>query len=184
MSGVRMNGEGKSLEVSEELSKLSSTPKPKPRWMVYGAPSINPEKLQQSWKDYDIKALEPMVEWIRSAKPRNGEMFQYDEVHGKLNEFNPPCCHEYTFVKELLLPELFKRKVENIPLDILAILYTISLSDGERKFLGANLDIDPKTGLGSENLFLQFKYENPEQLFRYRVRNFQQPEIAELENIK
>ncbi|MDR1433303.1 MAG: hypothetical protein LBI61_03130 [Puniceicoccales bacterium] len=50
--------------------------------------------------------------------------------------------------------------------------------------LGARLDIDPATGLGEKNLFLQFKYEDTGRVWSYRVRNFRQPEIAKIEVVE
>ncbi|MDR1401948.1 MAG: hypothetical protein LBI81_03285 [Puniceicoccales bacterium] len=151
-----------------------------------GAPCIDPEKIQQSWKDYTDRALEPMLQWVQTAKPRNGSVFQYGEVNEKLKEYEPPLRYGVTFVKKMLLPELSKRKVENVPMDLLAILYTLNkpVPCCECKFLGANLDVDPATGLGEENLFLQFKYEEPEQICSFRIRNFRRPEIAKVEVIK
>jgi hypothetical protein len=151
------------------------------RSQKYGAPCINPEKIQQSWKDYTSRALEPMVEWIQTAKPQRGDIFQYGEVHGKLREYEPPIRYGITFARKTLLPELFKRKVETVPLDLIAILYTLNQPCRECRFLGARLDVDQTTGLGSENLFLQFKYEDTGKVWSYLIRNFRQPEIAKLE---
>jgi hypothetical protein len=75
----------------------------------------------------------------------------------KLKEYDLPYCHESTFVKEILLPEL----------------------GGECKILSVGLDIDPRTGLGGENLFLQFMYEDTGQIRSYLIRNFEHPEFAE-----
>jgi hypothetical protein len=86
-----------------------------------------------------------------------------------------PCCHESTFVKETLLPELAKRGIRNFPLDLIAILYTLGVPSGvdECTFLSAVVDSNSVT------LLLQFQYNDNGQLWSYCVHNFEKPEISE-----
>jgi hypothetical protein len=164
----------------QELRKVSR----ENRGYVCGCPRLDLEGTRKSWAEYDIKALPAMLEWVQTARPQHGEFFQHSEVMEKLKEYNPPCCHESTFVKETLLPELSKRGIQNFPLDLIAILYALKVPCGECKILRVDLDIDPRTGLGGENLFLQFMYEDTGEVWSYRVRNFEHPEIAKLEVIR
>ena len=67
---------------------------------LHGCPSLNIAKIKNAWEDYDIKALPGMINWIKIAKPLDGRVFQYNEVLGKLREYDPPTCHEFTFVRD------------------------------------------------------------------------------------
>jgi hypothetical protein len=164
----------------QELRKMSR----ENRDYVCGCPRLDIEGTRKSWEEYDIKALPAMLEWVQTARPQNGNMFQYREVIDKLKEYNPPCCHECTFVKETLLPELSKRGIQNFPLDLIAILYTFTVPSHECTFLSATLDYDPTSGSKTEDLFLQFMYEDTGEVCSYRVRNFEHPEIAKVEAIR
>lgn len=151
---------------------------------VCGCPPLDIEETKKSWEAYDIKALPGMLEWVQTARPRNGQLFQYDEVLEKLREYNPPCCHEFTFVRKLLFPELSKRGVQNFPLDLVAILYTLGVPCRQCTFISAVIDRDPVSGLETEDLFLQFRYEDTGRVWSYRVHNFKHPEIAKLEVVE
>jgi hypothetical protein len=161
----------------QELRKMSR----ENRDYVCGCPGLDIEGTKKSWEEYDIKALPAMLDWVQTARPQHGEFFRHSEIMGKLKEYDPPCCHESTFVKKTLLPELSKRGIQNFPLDLIAILYTLRVPCGECKILRVGLDIDPNTGLGGENLFLQFMYEDTGRIWSYRIRNFEHPEIAKVE---
>jgi hypothetical protein len=177
------SGKGVVLDDSVNWRELCGMSR-KNRDYVGGCPSLDIEGTRKSWAEYDIKALPAMLDWVQIARPQHGEFFRHSEVMGKLKEYDPPCCHESTFVKKTLLPELSKRGIQNFPLDLIAILYTLGVPGDECKILSVGLDIDPMTGLGSENLFLQFMYEDTGQVCPYRIRNFEHPEIAKVEAIR
>ncbi|MDR0715202.1 MAG: hypothetical protein LBF25_00220 [Puniceicoccales bacterium] len=149
-------------------------------FLVYGAPSIDPEEVQRSWKDYTDRALEPVLEWVQNARPAKGNVFQYGEVLEKLKEYEPPIRYGITFAKKTLLPEIFKRDLSHVPLDLIAILYTLSVPCRECRFLSAVLD-STLGSVGDNDLFLKFMYENSGKVWSYRVRNFKNPEIAKIE---
>ena len=168
------------LRLSGVIDKEKSVAQCGNTQFVCGCPSINLEKIKNSWESYDNKALPGIMSWIETAKPLNEHVFQYCEVLEKLKEHDPPHRYEFTFVKKLLLPELSKRGIRAFPLDLIAILYTLHVPCRECKFLSAKLDSDSMSGLESGDLFLQFQYEDTGEIWSYRVKNFEHPEIASL----
>ncbi len=71
--------------------------------------------------------------------------------------------------------------MQNLTLDLIAILYTLNVSCHQCTFLSIVVDRDSVNGLENENLFLQFRYEDTGRVWSYRVRNFKHPEISKIE---
>lgn len=92
------------------------------RHFLCDAPSIDLDALEDSRKEFYNKALPVMLNWVEIVTSE----VQYDDVMKILKSCNLPYCHEGYFCQRELLPKLKGMgKLSNLPVKLLAILYTI-----------------------------------------------------------